>query len=328
MIGGVELESKYSVSLAKIIADHSFEILYTPKDASEIYISSQEVNRPGLIFAGYTDHFDSTRVQFLGLAELYYLSSLGKPESDDILRRLFSRQPPAVIITRGLECTDVMIGLAKEFGVPVLRTVDTTSSSMSALISYLSVELAQRITRHGVLVEVSGEGVLILGDSGVGKSETALELIKRGHRLIADDAVEIRRVSARTLVGSAPDNIRHFIELRGVGVINARRIFGMGAVKMTEKIDMVVQMEPWDKEKVYDRIGLENEYIEILGIKIPVVVVPVKPGRNLSIIVEAAAMNNRQKKMGYNAARELLHNLGMTDEIIPEKKELEVWHNF
>jgi len=328
MIGGVELESKYSVSLAKIIADHSFEILYTPKDASEIYISSQEVNRPGLIFAGYTDHFDSTRVQFLGLAELDYLSSLGKPESDDSLRRLFSRQPPAVIITRGLECTDVMIGLAKEFGVPVLRTVDTTSSSMSALISYLSVELAQRITRHGVLVEVSGEGVLILGDSGVGKSETALELIKRGHRLIADDAVEIRRVSARTLVGSAPDNIRHFIELRGVGVINARRIFGMGAVKMTEKIDMVVQMEPWDKEKVYDRIGLENEYIEILGIKIPVVVVPVKPGRNLSIIVEAAAMNNRQKKMGYNAARELLHNLGMTDEIIPEKKELEVWHNF
>jgi len=322
------LESKYSVSLAKIIADHSFEILYTPKDASEIYISSQEVNRPGLIFAGYTDHFDSTRVQFLGLAELDYLSSLGKPESDDSLRRLFSRQPPAVIITRGLECTDVMIGLAKEFGVPVLRTVDTTSSSMSALISYLSVELAQRITRHGVLVEVSGEGVLILGDSGVGKSETALELIKRGHRLIADDAVEIRRVSARTLVGSAPDNIRHFIELRGVGVINARRIFGMGAVKMTEKIDMVVQMEPWDKEKVYDRIGLENEYIEILGIKIPVVVVPVKPGRNLSIIVEAAAMNNRQKKMGYNAARELLHNLGMTDEIIPEKKELEVWHNF
>lgn len=322
------MESKYSVSLAKIIADHSFEILYTPKDASEIYISSQEVNRPGLIFAGYTDHFDSTRVQFLGLAELDYLSSLGKPESDDSLRRLFSRQPPAVIITRGLECTDVMIGLAKEFGVPVLRTVDTTSSSMSALISYLSVELAQRITRHGVLVEVSGEGVLILGDSGVGKSETALELIKRGHRLIADDAVEIRRVSARTLVGSAPDNIRHFIELRGVGVINARRIFGMGAVKMTEKIDMVVQMEPWDKEKVYDRIGLENEYIEILGIKIPVVVVPVKPGRNLSIIVEAAAMNNRQKKMGYNAARELLHNLGMTDEIIPEKKELEVWHNF
>ena len=328
MIGGVGLESKYSVSLAKIIADHSLEILYTPKDASEIYISSQEVNRPGLIFAGYTDHFDSTRVQFLGLAELDYLSSLGKPESDNSLRRLFSLQPPAVIITRGLECTDVMIGLAKEFGVPVLRTADTTSSSMSALISYLSVELAQRITRHGVLVEVSGEGVLILGDSGVGKSETALELIKRGHRLIADDAVEIRRVSARTLVGSAPDNIRHFIELRGVGVINARRIFGMGAVKMTEKIDMVVQMEPWDKEKVYDRIGLENEYIQILGIKIPVVVVPVKPGRNLSIIVEAAAMNNRQKKMGYNAARELLHNLGMTDEIIPEKKELEVWHNF
>jgi len=179
-----------------------------------------------------------------------------------------------------------------------------------------------------VLVEVYGEGVLILGDSGVGKSETALELIKRGHRLIADDAVEIRKVSNKTLVGSAPDNIRHFIELRGVGVLNARRLFGMGAVKITEKIDMVIQLELWDGEKVYDRLGLENEYTDILGIEVPVTTVPVKPGRNLSIIIEAAAMNNRQKKMGYNAARELLHSLGMTDDIIPAKKELEFWHNF
>jgi HPr kinase/phosphorylase len=169
-----------------------------------------------------------------------------------------------------------MLSLAKEYEVPLLRTTETTSSCMASLIAYLSVELAERITRHGVLVEVSGEGVLILGDSGVGKSETALELIKRGHRLIADDAVEIRRVSARTLVGSAPDNIRHFIELRGVGVIKARRIFGMGAVKVTEKIDMVVQLEPWDNDKVYDRMGLDNEYTEILGIRVPVVVVPVK----------------------------------------------------
>jgi len=322
------LSSKYSVSLAKIISDHSFEVIFTPRDTSEIYITSQDVNRPGLIFTGYNDYFDPARVQFLGLAEIEYLISIGEEQSRISLTRLFVNQPSAVIITRNLECSDFIIELAKKYEVPILRTSDTTSSCMSAIIAYLSVELAQRITRHGVLVEVSGEGVLILGDSGVGKSETALELIKRGHRLIADDAVEIRRVSARTLVGSAPDNIRHFIELRGVGVINARRIFGMGAVKMTEKIDMVVQLEPWDNEKVYDRMGLDNEYTDILGIKVPVVVVPVKPGRNLSIIVEAAAMNNRQKKMGYNAARELLHNLGMTDEIIPEEKELEVWHSF
>lgn len=322
------MSSKYSVSLAKIISDHSFEVIFTPRDTSEIYITSQDVNRPGLIFTGYNDYFDPARVQFLGLAEIEYLISIGEEQSRISLTRLFVNQPSAVIITRNLECSDFIIELAKKYEVPILRTSDTTSSCMSAIIAYLSVELAQRITRHGVLVEVSGEGVLILGDSGVGKSETALELIKRGHRLIADDAVEIRRVSARTLVGSAPDNIRHFIELRGVGVINARRIFGMGAVKMTEKIDMVVQLEPWDNEKVYDRMGLDNEYTDILGIKVPVVVVPVKPGRNLSIIVEAAAMNNRQKKMGYNAARELLHNLGMTDEIIPEEKELEVWHSF
>lgn len=322
------MSSKYSVSLAKMIADHSFEVLYAPKNTSDIYIVSQDVNRPGLIFAGYTGYFDPERIQFLGLAEMEYLSSTGKEKSDASLELFFATQPSCVIITRNLDCTDFMLGLAKKYKVPILRTHETTSSCMSTIIAYLGIELADRITRHGVFVEVSGEGVLILGDSGVGKSETALELIKRGHRLIADDAVEIRKVSARTLVGSAPDNIRHFIELRGVGIINARRIFGMGAVKMTEKIDMVVQMELWDDEKVYDRMGIDNEYVNILGIKVPLVVVPVKPGRNLSIIVEAAAMNNRQKKMGYNAARELLHNLGMTDDIIPEEKELETWHTF
>ena len=199
---------------------------------------------------------------------------------------------------------------------------------MSALIYFLNTELAERITRHGVLVEVYGEGVLIVGDSGVGKSETAVELIKRGHRLIADDAVEIRRVSKKTLVGSAPDNIRHFIELRGIGIINARRIFGMGAVKLTEKINMVVQLEPWDSNKVYDRMGLDNDYISIMGVKVPVTVVPVKPGRNLAIIIEVAAMNNRQKKMGYNAARELLHQLGMDEGEEAAEEELEIWQNY
>ncbi len=319
---------KYSVSLEKVVKDLSFQVIYTPKDIADIYITAQDVNRPGLILTGFEDYFDPARIQFIGLTELEYFKSLTKEGFLECLERFFSKRPAAIVVTRDLQCGKRFLSFAEKYEVPVLGSSESTSGCMSATISYLGVELAQRITRHGVLVEVYGEGVLILGDSGVGKSETALELIKRGHRLIADDAVEIRRVSNKTLVGSAPDNIRHFIELRGVGVLNARRLFGMGAVKMTEKVDMVVQLEPWDSEKVYDRLGLENEYTEILDIKVPVTVVPVKPGRNLSIIIEAAAMNNRQKKMGYNAARELLHSLGMTDDIIPAKKELEFWHNF
>ena len=195
---------------------------------------------------------------------------------------------------------------------------------MAALVSYVNVELAPRITRHGVLVEVYGEGIFLVGDSGVGKSETAIELIKRGHRLIADDAVEIRRVSAKSLVGTSPENIRHFIELRGIGIINARRIFGMGAVKVTEKIDMVISLEQWDSSKNYDRMGLENDYTEILGIRVPILTIPVKPGRNLAVIIEVAAMNNRQKKMGYNAAQELLSSLGLDSAMLePTEKKLD-----
>ena len=192
-----------------------------------------------------------------------------------------------------------------------MRSADSTCNVVAATISYLNVELAPRITRHGVLVEVYGEGVLLTGDSGVGKSETAIELMKRGHRLIADDAVEIRKISSDTLVGSSPENIRHFVELRGIGIINARRIFGMGSVKVTEKIDMVITLENWDKSKVYDRMGIDNDYTEILDVEVPILTIPVKPGRNLAIIIEVAAMNNRQKKMGYNAAQELLDNLGL-----------------
>ena len=227
---------------------------------------------------------------------------------------MFSLKIPALVVTRGLEVFPEIIEAAKENQVPVIRTQEATSSFMAALISYLNVELAPRITRHGVLVEVYGEGVLILGDSGVGKSETAIELVKRGHRLIADDAVEIRRVSNKSLVGTSPENIRHFVELRGIGIINARRLFGMGAVKTTEKIDMVVNLEHWDPNKTYDRMGIENEYTTILGNKVPSLTIPVKPGRNLAIILEVAAMNNRQKKMGYNAAQELLKKLGMPVE--------------
>jgi HPr kinase/phosphorylase len=207
--------------------------------------------------------------------------------------------------------------------VPLLRSPEPTSSAVARLVAYLNIQLAPRVTRHGVLVEVYGEGILITGDSGVGKSETAIELVKRGHRLIADDAVELKRASNKTLVGSSPENIRHFIELRGVGIINARRIFGMGAVKQTEKVDMIIHLENWDSSKIYDRMGMGNEFGDILGVEIPLITIPVKPGRNIAVIIEVAAMNNRQKKLGYNATHELLASLGMdADAMPPEPKKV------
>lgn len=214
----------------------------------------------------------------------------------------------------------------KKYEVPLLKTQEETSPFLAALIAYLNKELAPRITRHGVLVEVYGEGVLITGESGAGKSEAAIELIKRGHRLIADDAVEIRKISDKTLMGNSPSNIRHFVELRGIGIIDARRIFGMGAVKPSEKIDMVIQLEAWDSTKAYDRLGLDNEYANILDVRVPAITVPITPGRNLAVIVETAAMNNRQKKMGYNAAKDLMISLGM-EEMQPQDIEVDVWQS-
>ena len=322
------MAAKYTISLEKIVKNQSLEVVYSPKPLEEILVSSPDVYRPGLLLSGFTKYFDPERIQFLGTAEDEYLNSCKAEERTRSIKRFLSKKPVAVILTRSRKYSDEFIGFAEKYKVPLLCTSDSTSTSMAILINYLSAELAPRITRHGVFVEVYGEGVLILGDSGVGKSETALELIKRGHRLIADDAVEIRNVSHKTLVGSAPENIRHFIELRGVGVVNARRLFGVGSVKISDKIDMVIQLEQWDPQKSYDRLGLETQTLDILGVKVPFSVVPVTPGRNISIIIEAAAMNNRQKKMGYNAARQLLHNLGMTDDITPEEGELEIWHNF
>jgi HPr kinase/phosphorylase len=316
----------YTVTLKKLVEDNGLEYVYSPREAAQITISSKDVNRPGLALAGYLEHFDASRVQFLGYSEMAYVDAMTDEKARARLEAFFAQKPSLLLLTRGQKCTPQMLELAGRYQVPVVCTEESTSSCMAALISYLGVELAERVTRHGVLVEVYGEGVLILGSSGVGKSETAVELIKRGHRLIADDAVEIRKVSGKTLIGSAPDNIRHFIELRGIGIINARRIFGMGAVKLTEKIEMVIQLENWSEKQVYDRLGLDEEHADILGIQIPVSVVPVKPGRNLSIIVEAAAMNHRQKKMGYNAARELLHSLGMEADVVPAQRELDIWH--
>lgn len=320
------MSGKYSVQLSKVIKSNSLEVLYMPqKPESELVICSQDVNRPGLMFAGYEKFFDSERVEFIGLAEMSYLKELDEATQRERLELFFSLKPPVAILTRNIEAPPVMLELAEKYQVPLLRTAEPTSGIMATLISYLSTELAERITRHGVMVEVYGEGILILGDSGVGKSEAAVELIKRGHRLIADDAVEIRKVSSKTLVGTAPDNIRHFIELRGIGIVNARNIFGIGSVKLTEKIDMVIQLEHWDSQKAYDRLGLEDEYMSILGINIPTTTVPVKPGRNLAIIIEIAAMNNRQKKLGYNAARELMAQLGMED-VEPSAPEHDAWH--
>ncbi len=322
------MATTYSVSLAQIIKEVGLETVFMPASPEELLVTCCDVNRPGLALGGYYDYFDSDRVQVLGKSEHGFLEALAPSLRADRLEQLVSRRPPAVVVTRKLPILPDLRDACIKHGVPLLHTGDTTSGFMAALIAFLNVQLAPRITRHGVFVEVYGEGILLAGDSGVGKSETAIELVKRGHRLIADDAVEIRRVSAKTLVGSAPDNIRHFIELRGIGIVNARRIFGMGAVKVTEKIDMVVQLEQWDNEKVYDRMGLDSEYADILGITVPMLTIPVKPGRNLAIIIEVAAMNNRQKKMGYNAAQELMHNLGMDDQAPPPPEVQTEWEQF
>jgi len=322
------LKKGFTVALSSIIEETALEIVYMPGKPEEVLLSCIDVNRPGLQLGGYFDYFDADRIQILGLSEMGYLDGLTEEVRNSRIEEFVSRRPPAIVLCRDIEVSEHLKSCCVNHGVPMLRTAESTSGFMAGLIAYLNVQLAPRITRHGVFVEVYGEGILLVGDSGVGKSETAVELIKRGHRLIADDAVEIRRVSSKTLVGSAPENIRHFIELRGIGIINARRIFGMGSVKLTEKIDIVIQMEQWDHDKVYDRMGLENEYADILNIRVPMLTIPVKPGRNLAIIIEVAAMNNRQKKMGYNAAQELMHGLGMTEDIsIPEQTKLE-WNRF
>ena len=308
------MRTNFKIELSKIISEFSLEKLYMPDIKEEIFITTNEVNRPGLQMAGYFEFFDSERIQIIGKSEESFLRRFTEEKAQHRLKEWFSHKPVAVVICRDLAVPDMYIDAAKEYGIPLLRSGESTSNFESALIAFLSLHLAPRITRHGVLVEVYGEGILLLGESGVGKSETAIELIKRGHRLIADDAVEIRRVSNKSLVGTAPDNIRHFIELRGIGIINASRIFGAGAVKLTEKIDLVINMEPWDVNKAYDRMGLESQTTEILDLKIPSLTIPVKPGRNLAVIIEVAAMNSRQKKLGYNAAEDLLKRLGMTDD--------------
>lgn len=308
---------EFSVPLSQIAEALNLNEVYVAENYKETNISTVEINRPGLELTGYLEFFDNKRIQVLGNTEFSYLGRYGPEAQKMVIDSIFSFGPPAVIICRDIEPSNAILESAKLHKVSIFSTPQSTSDLTASLVQYLNKELAPRITRHGVLVEVYGEGCLLTGDSGVGKSETAIELIKRGHRLVADDAVEIRRTAQTTLYGQSPENIRHFIELRGIGIINARKLFGMGAIKLQEKIDMVINLEQWDSSKVYDRMGLDNEYMKILGVEVPTLTIPVKPGRNLAVIIEVAAMNNRQKKMGYNAARELLKNLGMAVEDLP-----------
>ena len=309
--------ANFAVSLKKLTERVSVEVVYTPKDLDKIRVEIAEVNRPGLFLTGYYEYFDNLRLQIMGLAEMNFLSGLSPEKRYEALDKLFGQRPPAVIVGRSeeLEPFPEMLELARKHRVALLRSNETTCTLMGSLISVLNLELAPRITRHGVLVEVYGEGILILGDSGIGKSELAIELVKRGHRLVADDAVELRKVSNRQIMGTAPENIRHFIELRGIGIVNVARVFGVGAAKVSESLDLIVQLEAWDPTKNYQRTGLESEYYEILGVKIPSTNIPVSPGRNLAVVLETAAINNRQKKMGYNAAKELLIRLGLDDRL-------------
>ena len=312
------MSEPYKIPLRDLVDEFHFEVLVRPEPFEEIYVVSNEINRPGLALTGFYGCFEPERIQLIGNAENRYLASLEADVRRALLRRFVDAKPVAILYTTGIQPDEVLLERAKEMQVPVLGTSVKTSPIMAALISALNMHLAPRITRHGTLVEVFGEGLLLLGDSGVGKSETAIELIKRGHRLIADDAVEIKRVSDKTLVGSSPEIIRHYIELRGIGIVDVQRLFGMGAVKDTERIDLVVQLENWVEGKMYDRLGTADEHINILGIDLPSITVPVRPGRDLAAILEIAAMNFRQKQMGYNTAEEfskkLMQQMGISEE--------------
>ncbi|MCR5800509.1 MAG: HPr(Ser) kinase/phosphatase [Lachnospiraceae bacterium] len=294
-----------SVKLSEIIEKMKLDNLTPDIDISKTKITQPDINRPALQMAGYFEHFDATRIQIIGFVEYTYMQSLSEERREEVYKELLSYPIPAVIFCRELVPDDIFMKTAEEKKVPVLMTKKATSAFTAEVIRWLNVKLAPCITVHGVLVDVYGEGLLITGESGIGKSEAALELIKRGHRLVTDDVVEIRKVSDETLIGTAPAVTKHFIELRGIGIVDVKTLFGVSSVKETQNIDLVIKLEEWDKDKEYDRLGLEEEYIEYLGNKVVCHSIPIRPGRNLAIICESAAVNHRQKKMGYNAAQVL-----------------------
>lgn len=303
----------YAIKAQKIIEELSLEIVVKPNNIDDTEVKTREVIRPALELAGFLDYYNSSRILVLGHTEHAYLKNLTKETRKAAIERLLREKPPMLIVCSDLQVFPELINSARRNNVLLLKTESETLDFMSDLLALLNFELGERTTWHGVLMEVYGQGILIVGKSGIGKSETAIEMIKRGHRLVADDAVEIRRISKDVLLGYAPENIRHYVELRGIGIINASRIFGMGSIKVSCEIDVVLELEDWDENKVYDRIGLVDSMVNILGVNVPSLTIPIKPGRNLSVLMEVAALNSRQKFLGYNAAKELLKSLGYDD---------------
>ena len=305
------MDKEHKVSVYDMVKELNLKEVTPEINSKEVYIEQAEINRPALQLAGFFENFAQNRVQIIGKAEHLFIEEVEKDveNAKNIYKRFIGAGIPVIVFCRNLHPSEMMIKVAKEYGVPVLISQDTTSEFMAEVIRWLGTVLAPSITIHGVLVDVFGEGILITGESGIGKSEAALELIRRGHRLVSDDVVEIKKVSDATLIGTAPDITRHFIELRGIGIIDAKALFGVESVKNTQSIDLVIKLEEWDKEQDYDRMGLEEKYIEYLGNKVVCHSIPIRPGRNLAIICESAAVNFRQKKMGYNAAKELYNRV-------------------
>ena len=299
----------YSVPLRDVVREFELQVAYAASDFEHIRLTVPDMSRPGLQLAGYFDHFEPMRLQVMGNVEISYLSKLSSAERAITFDRLFSYKIPALLIARDTPPFSECLAMARKHNVTILLSKEATSTLLSGIITYMYSAMAPRITRHGVLMEIYGEGILLTGESGIGKSEAAVELLKRGHRLIADDAVEIHKISDHSLVGSAPELIRNYIELRGIGIVNVARLFGVGAVKSENKIDLVVNIVPWNTHEVYDRLGLEDQYMDILGVKVPMYSIPITPGRNLAVILEVAAMNNRQRKMGYNSAQEFTEQI-------------------
>lgn len=294
-----------SVSLQEIIDKFKLENLTPDINVKKIKVTQPDINRPALQMAGFFEHFDATRLQIIGFVEYTYMEGLSDEQKREVYEKFMSYDVPGIVYCREMQPDPIMMEVAQAHGKPILSTKKTTSAFMAEIIRWLNVKLAPCISVHGVLVDVYGEGVLITGESGIGKSEAALELVKRGHRLVTDDVVELRKVSDDTLIGSAPDVTKHLIELRGIGIVDIKALFGASSVKDTQSIDLVIRLEDWDKDKEYDRLGLEENYTEYLGNKVVCHNIPIRPGRNLAIICESAAVNHRQKKMGYNAAQEL-----------------------
>ena len=313
------------VRISTIVSKLNLKNLTGEIDIENRYVSSPDINRPSFQLIGFWDHFEPTRIQIIGNVEYSYLSQMDQEERIKAFDELMSRGIPALIYARGLRPEPEILDLASQYDCPVLVSEKSTSLLSAELTRWLHVELAPMISIHGVLVDVYGEGVLITGESGIGKSEAAIELIKRGHRLVSDDVVEIRKVSDDALVGTAPEITRHFIELRGIGIIDVKTLFGVEAVKDTQGIDLVIQLEDWRKETIYDRMGLEEQYTEYLGNKVTCYHLPVRPGRNLAVIVECAAVNHRQKKMGYNAAQEIYKRVQQSLTRDPEEEQADGW---